>query len=114
MRTAYSTIRLKTKIRMNNSEGKDMVEIKYLELAEADRLGFDQWMKFERQGPAEIDWIAEAQEVAYILEGSTTLIIGDVMIDLIPGNLVVFPAQTRCKWVTPKHYKKAYINNYRI
>ena len=89
-----------------------MVEIKFFNIEKAKELGIENWTPFERMGPATIDWTAEEQEAAYIMEGETSIIINDTKIDLRPGNMVLFPKSTTCTWITPQYYKKVYINDF--
>lgn len=61
--------------------------------------------------PSEFQWIYGSKETCYILEGKVKIIVKDESVEIVAGDLVVFPKGLSCTWdilvAVDKHFSYA-------
>ncbi|XP_014504795.1 uncharacterized protein LOC106764876 [Vigna radiata var. radiata] len=73
-------------------------------------LGVRQWTIWSCP-PSEFQWIYGSKETCYILEGKVKIIVKDESVEIVAGDLVVFPKGLSCTWdilvAVDKHFSYA-------
>ena len=59
-------------------------------------------------GPSKFDWIYQAEEHCFIIEGSVTVIGLENTVKIEAGDYVVFPKGLKCIWEVRESIKKYY------
>ena len=73
-----------------------------------DKLGVSEWPVWSCD-VSEFDWQYDQREVCYLLEGEVVVTPEDgAPVELVAGDLAVFPAGLSCNWQVSKPVRKHY------